>query len=168
LDEVGFELLTRLLDEHGARLVLYAQQWCRTPEDVVQDAFLRLMRERSAPAHPAAWIYRVVRNGAISASRSEERRLRHESTASRGRQNWFTPTCGEMIDSQAAVQVLQSLPIAQRETVVLRLWSGMSFDQIAQLTETSISTAHRRYADGLQALRKALSARTLGAEDRKP
>jgi len=167
MDEVGWKLLTRLLDEHGAKLVLYAQQWCSSPEDVVQNAFIRLMRERSAPDHPAAWIYRVVRNGAISASRSQERRLRHESTAGRGRPSWFTPSCGEAIDSQAAVQALESLSMAQRETVVLRLWSGMSFDQIAQLTETSISTAHRRYADGLAALRQTLSVPSLSAKDSK-
>ena len=40
------ELLSRLLDEHGAALVLYAQQWSRSPEDVVQEAFIQLMRQR--------------------------------------------------------------------------------------------------------------------------
>lgn len=42
---IGPEILTRLLDEHGAALVLYAQQWCDTPEDVVQEAFLALVRQ---------------------------------------------------------------------------------------------------------------------------
>jgi DNA-directed RNA polymerase specialized sigma24 family protein len=35
---VGPELLERLAKEHAAALVLYARQWCGTPEDVVQEA----------------------------------------------------------------------------------------------------------------------------------
>jgi RNA polymerase sigma factor (sigma-70 family) len=156
MDELGPELLLRLLDEHSARLVLFAQQWCRTPEDVVQEAFVRLMRELPPPSDPAAWHYRVVRNGAISASRSSSRRVRHESSAASGREPWFAPSPEDRVDAQSAVDALQSLPIAQRETVVLRLWSNLSFEQIAELTETSASTAHRRYADGLTALRNRL------------
>ncbi len=36
------ELLSRLLDEHSAALVLYAQQFCDCPEDVVQEALIHL------------------------------------------------------------------------------------------------------------------------------
>ena len=43
------ELVSRLLDEHGARLVLYMQQWCEWPEDVVQEAFIRLVQQRPVP-----------------------------------------------------------------------------------------------------------------------
>jgi hypothetical protein len=36
----------RLMDAHGPPLMLYARQWCATPEDVVQDAFLKLLALR--------------------------------------------------------------------------------------------------------------------------
>jgi RNA polymerase sigma-70 factor (ECF subfamily) len=51
---------------------------------------------------------------------------------------------------------LDALPVAVRETVVLRVWSELSFEQIAELTETSLSTAHRRYGEGLEMLRAVL------------
>jgi RNA polymerase sigma factor (sigma-70 family) len=159
MDHVGPELLTRLLDEHGAPLVLYAQQWCTAPEDVVQDAMLQLVRQRPAPSDAAAWLYRAVRNGAISASRSSSRRSRHEATTADVRPAWFAAAEGEGLDAAAAVEALQVLPIELRETVVLRLWSDLSFDEIAKLTETSTSTAHRRYAEGLKALRDRLGVR---------
>ena len=66
----GPELLTRLLDEYGATLVLYARQWCHSPEDVVQEAFLQLMRESHGADNVVGWLFRVVRNGAISVGRS--------------------------------------------------------------------------------------------------
>ncbi len=159
MEHVGSELLTRLLDEHGARLVLYAQQRCTTPEDVVQEAFVGLVRQQPTPFDAVAWLYRAVRNGAISASRSSSRRTRHETTAAEARPGWFTATHGERLDAAAARAALEGLPIELRETVVLRLWSDLSFDEIAKLTETSTSTAHRRYAQGLNTLRDLLRVR---------
>lgn len=156
MDHVGPEMLTRVLNEHGAPLVLYAQQWCAAPEDVVQDAFVALVRQRPAPTDAAAWLYRAVRNGAITAARSSTRRARHESTAAEGRPAWFAAAEGEGLDARTAMDALAELPIELRETVVLRLWSDLSFDDIAKLTETSTSTAHRRYGQGLAALRDKL------------
>ncbi len=159
MDHVGPDLLTRLLNEHGAPLVLYAQQWCATPEDVVQEAFVALARQRPAPADAAAWLYRAVRNGAISAARKSQRRALHESVAAEARPAWFAATDADGLDAAAAVVALEQLPIEVRETLVLRLWSDLSFDEIAKLTETSTSTAHRRYSQGLAALRAKLGVR---------
>ncbi|MHC5544342.1 RNA polymerase sigma factor, partial [Singulisphaera rosea] len=64
---MDFDLLGRLLDRHSAALELYARQWCDVPEDVVQEAFLKLSAQGLVPSRPAAWLFRVVRNGAISA-----------------------------------------------------------------------------------------------------
>jgi DNA-directed RNA polymerase specialized sigma24 family protein len=58
----------RLMDTHGPPLILYARQWCVAPEDVVQDAFLKLVGLGEPPREAVAWLYRVVRNGAIDAS----------------------------------------------------------------------------------------------------
>src|SRR5438309_2325962 len=78
---MGPELLGRLLDQHASALVLYARQWCTAPEDVVQEAFLKLVAQPKPPASPVAWLYRVVRNGALSAARAARRRRHHEAVA---------------------------------------------------------------------------------------
>ena len=128
MDASGVELLTRLLDKHSAALVLYSQQWCRTPEDVVQDAFVAFMRQRQPPENAVGWLYRVVRNAAISASRSEERRTRHESAASHPKEPWFDSQADERIDASTASLALRELPIEQWETIVARLWGGLPFE----------------------------------------
>ena len=111
------ELLGRLLDEHGAALVLYAQQWCETPEDVVQEAFLALVRQAALPENLVAWLYRVVRNEALSASRSSGRRARREAAAAHAGEPWFEPREGERLDAAAATRALERLPIDQREII---------------------------------------------------
>jgi RNA polymerase sigma factor (sigma-70 family) len=150
------EAVKRLWDEHGAALTLYARQWCDAPEDVVQDAFLTLVRQNAAPDNPVGWIYRVVRNRAINASKSRGRKARREAAAAAGGEPWFETAEGDRIDARAAAEALRDIPEDQRETIIARLWGGLSFDEISQLTGGSISTVHRCYQRGLTALRERL------------
>lgn len=152
------EMLKRLLDQHGGPLVLYARQWCDSPEDVLQESLIKLMRLKRPPDNPVGWIYRAVRNGAISAARAGARRKRREAAVAETGRPWFDPTEGERLDAMAVTGALKQLPIEQRETIVARLWGDLSFDQIAKLTGTSTSTAHRRYEAGLAGLREKLGA----------
>ncbi len=154
---VSPELLGQLVDDHAGALVLYARQWCAAPEDVVQEAFVKLVRQGSVPAKPLAWLYRVVRNGAISAARSTRRRRHHESVAAARMPPWFIAESSGL-DAEAATAALHELPVEQREIIVAHLWGGLNFEQIAELVGTSSSTAHRWYAAGLMTLRKRLGA----------
>jgi RNA polymerase sigma-70 factor (ECF subfamily) len=157
MDALDHGSLSRLLDEHGAALVLYARQLCDAPEDVVQEAFIRLMRQRPAPDNVVGWLYRVVRNEAVSAARGGSRRMRHEAVAAARRELWFKSSAEDALDAATAVAALESVPIAEREVIVLRLWSELSFDEIAELIGASTSTAHRRYEQGLKLLREKWS-----------
>src|SRR5262245_22992933 len=85
------DFLGALIDRHSAALVLYARQWCATPEDVVQESFLKLVKQAEPPLQPVAWLYRVVRNGAISQARAARRRQNHESRAAERAAAWFIP-----------------------------------------------------------------------------
>jgi RNA polymerase sigma-70 factor (ECF subfamily) len=156
MGQPALELLPSLIHEHAASLELYAQQWCDTPQDVVQEAFLKFVRQERVPENAAAWLYRVVRNGAISAARSAGRRRRHELASAEMMQSWFEPWEGEAIDSQTATEALQLLPAEQREVIVAHIWGGLTFEQFAQVAECSSSTAYRRYAAGLVAIRERL------------
>jgi RNA polymerase sigma-70 factor (ECF subfamily) len=97
----------------------------------------------------------VVRNGAISAGRGDRRRQKHETAAAQAR-GWFAPAEKPGLDADAAATALRGLPIEQREIIVAHLWGGRTFEQIAELTGLSSSTAHRWYLEGLSALRERL------------
>jgi RNA polymerase sigma factor (sigma-70 family) len=155
MSHVGPAELGQLLDQYGSALVLYARQWCDTPEDVVQEAFLRFVRQHPRPDRPVAWLYRVVRNGAVSAVRSAIRRERHETAAGQSRP-WFVVPEGSLLDARVAASALAELPLELRETIVARLWGELTFEEIAELTSVTASTAHRRYVAGLTELRERL------------
>jgi RNA polymerase sigma-70 factor (ECF subfamily) len=145
----------RLIDAHAAPLVLYARQWCEEPEDVVQEAFLKLVRQSQPPQDAVAWLYRVVRNGALDTAKMARRRQRRESAAARP-VRWFVEPEVDGLDAATAVAALQRVMPEQREVIVARHWGGLSFEQIAEVAGCSASTAYRRYNAGVEDLRKQL------------
>src|SRR6516225_6399200 len=147
--------LARLIDAHAAPLVLYARQWCDAPEDVVQEAFLKLVLQRQPPQDAVAWLYRVARNGALDAAKKDRRRQRRESAAARP-VRWFVEPEVDGLDAETAVAALQRLAAEQREIIIARHWGGLSFEQIAEAAGCSASTAFRRYDAGIEALRQEL------------
>ena len=156
---ISAEAVTRLWDEHGAALVLYAQQWCDAPEDVVQEAFLVLVRQVRAPENPVGWIYRVVRNRAMNAARARGRKARRETVVAHRGEPWFEPAPSDRLDAAEATEALGHLPLDEREVIVARLWGGLGFEQIAGLTGRSLATVYRTFQRGLAALRERLGVR---------
>jgi RNA polymerase sigma factor (sigma-70 family) len=146
--------LGELVDRHSPALVLYARQWCAAPEDVVQDAFLRLVAQRQPPIDPAAWLFRVVRNAALDAAKIDRRRQKREAASVPAR--WFVEPEIDGLDAEHAVAALERLPGELRETIVARLWGGLTFEQIAEASGCSASSAFRRYEAGIAALRESL------------
>ena len=134
---------------------MYARQWSDAPEDVVQEAFLKLAEQRTPPLRAVAWLYRVVRNEAINRLRAEKRRQKHETQAGLLHPGWFLPG-DEGADGQAVAKALERLPEEEREIIVMHLWGGLSFVEIAAVVGSTSSSVHRWYAEGLARLRERL------------
>ena len=88
------------------------------------------------------------------------RRRRHETEAASRSTSWFqadpTATKPGSLDPETASAELRSLPLEQREVIVAHLWGGLTFEQIAELSGCSASTAHRLYFAGLARIRERL------------
>jgi len=150
--------LAVLLQELGPALVLYARTWAARDEaeDVVQRVFVRLLASKRSPLEPRSWLFRCVRNEAISWRRSLRRRLLRERKRARATESLFDFHPGEAIDLHDAQEALELLPAHQREIVVLRIWSGLTLAEIAAITSIPLSTAHDRYRSALAAMRARL------------
>lgn len=151
------DFLSYVIDRYGPALTLYSRQWCSTPDDVVQEAFVKLVRQNPPPLQPIPWLYRVVRNASISQHRSEKRRQNHEGKAAQRAGAWFLPADDPAgLDAIEATRSLLELPMEQREIIVAHLWGGLTFEQIADLVGGSAATCWRRYKAGLETLRNML------------
>jgi RNA polymerase sigma-70 factor (ECF subfamily) len=143
---------------HASKLTLFARQWLdsSSAEDVVQEALVSLLTLRSAPDDPIAWMYRAVRNEAIDLARTASRRRKREQSVAGQRQEWFSASPESLIDARSAEKALSQLPTELAEVVILRIWSELSFSQMARILQVSQSTVHDRYVAALTRLRSAL------------
>jgi len=152
--------LGKWFEAYAPTLVLYVRQWLAPPlaEDAVQDVFARLSSQATEPPNVKAWLFRSVRNAALSRLRSDRRRRRRERRAAGDRREWFDSRTGDLIDARAAQAALVELPDAQRETIILRIWAGMTLREVSRVTGQSIPTAWRNYHAGLTAIRERLES----------
>jgi len=142
-----------LWNEHVRGLILYARHWAdREAEDVVQDAFLKLLATNPPPDNPKTWLYRVVRNAAI------DRQRKNRWFQPPPLDNWFEslPDKSEPFEGVELTQLLDSLPEPCREIVIAKIWGGLNFREIAELTQRPISSVHSDYQSGIERLRKEM------------
>jgi RNA polymerase sigma factor (sigma-70 family) len=154
--QVDAELLGRLLDEHGPALALYAAQWTDTADDCVQEALVELARQAAVPANLRAWLYRVVKHRALNAARGARRRRERESHVATQRLSAVGTTGVGRDEALAVVEAVNRLTPSERELVVMRIWGGLSFEEIGAALSISTSSAHRQYQGALEKLRDIL------------
>jgi len=147
-------------DSYSDRLMLYARNWLGedAARDAVQGAFVRLMRQSLSPRDPQAWLFRTVRNEAITRLRRRERQRRHGSEIAMQRICWFESHPEDLIDAKTAHEVLMTLPEAQREVVLLRIWGQLSLKQIARIVGSPLTTVHSRYKAALAAIKERMQS----------
>src|SRR5882724_4832328 len=98
------ETVAYLFGAYSRALLLYARQWTDAAgaEDVVQRVFVRMLGGGTLPAEPRTWLFRCVRNEAISATRSNRRRQKREQANSQKKTAWFVPQADDRIDAALA------------------------------------------------------------------
>jgi RNA polymerase sigma factor (sigma-70 family) len=157
--------LAEWFDQCAPALALYVRQWLEptAADDVVQELFVKLLSQQGLARNAKAWLYRSARNAAISQGRSFWRRKRREQVVARQRVELFHARPEDAIDAAAASAAVAQLPPDQREAVVLRIWSGLTLAEAAEVTGTSVSTAFARYRAGLSEIRRIMESSTCKA-----
>lgn len=161
----------RWYDDHAVALLLYARHLLpglAAAEDAVQEAFVRTWRHLGdRPAgDPRGLLFTNLRRAALDLARSERaRRGRQEAWMAEAvaEAPWFAapgeaPGGVEEAERRRALEdALRRLPDEQREVVVLKVWGGFTFDEIASHLGIPPNTAASRYRYALGALRRHLS-----------
>jgi RNA polymerase sigma-70 factor, ECF subfamily len=144
-----------LYDRHGPALVAYARSFvtdAAAAEDVVHQVFLRLLSsEIVMPDVPVAYVYRAVCNAALNARRNGRRDAPLDPQRS-----VFKHRGGNMEAAITLEKALEELPEEQREVVVMRIWSGLTLEEVAAATGAPLNTVASRYRYALDKLREKL------------
>jgi RNA polymerase sigma-70 factor (ECF subfamily) len=174
-DQGAFALLVR---RHQTPLFNYALRYlgsAAAAEEVVQDAFVRVVRNAEDFKHAArfsTWVYTIARNLCIDEARKRSHRRHPSLDQGRRGANDEGPTLGEQTADRTAdversatsdrirervVEAVGQLPEEQREVFLMREVSGLSFKEIAEIVGAPENTIKSRMRYALERLQAALS-----------
>ncbi|MEW6321329.1 MAG: sigma-70 family RNA polymerase sigma factor [Acidobacteriota bacterium] len=130
-------------------------------EDLCQKTFLKLhiARQRYRPEAPFRhWIFTIARNVLRDDARERRRRPAIE-VASAEEQAPPAPRsnrCETMDVGLMITEALGTLPLSQREVLVLNRYQGMNYAEIGAILGISENAAKQRAFQGMQTLRRRL------------
>jgi len=147
--------IERLYQEHGRVLLAYACSFMHSVaegEDIVHQVFTRLLRgDVVMTGLPLAYLCRAVRNAALNRRRSAQRESGFDEEV-----RWLEAPAGMEESAIAIERGMSLLAVEQREVVVLHVWGGLTFAEIADTLSISSNTAASRYRYALAKLREVL------------
>jgi len=120
-------------------------------EDAVQTAILGLLRRGRLPANPRPYVFRSVRNAIVDGFRSHGAGGEPMLDANDASSGSPDPVRVRLVE-----QCLGRLSVNERETLVLKAFSGLTFKEIAAMRRRPQGTITARYRRGLRKLREML------------
>jgi RNA polymerase sigma-70 factor (ECF subfamily) len=158
--------LDELYDRYGEKMYRYLVLRLGSPEDaedVLQEAFCRLARysvRRALVRNPRAFAFRVLRNEANRHLAKRIRRRAEEASDPGERDSLASVIEGPDEARPAALaRALGGLPDEQRDVIILKVFEGFSFKEIAAVCEVPANTAASRYRYGIEKLRSLLEGK---------
>lgn len=130
--------------------------------DLSQDAFLKAyqnLRKLDDAARFGPWLYRIAHNEAYSLLRkpkADASKGYDEVSESSVSSNWGRRML-PMEASLAVERALDRLSPDQREAVLLKVYQGFKFEEIAEITATPVSTIKSRVYTALELLKESLA-----------
>ena len=165
--------ISQLIERHSRRVRDYIRMMVKdadVADDILQETLIKAVRiidegRYSDMGKFLSWVLRIAHNQVIDYFRSQKS-ARTVSEAEAGYDVLGTLRYAEhnVEDKMVAAQIesdvrrlVEQLPEEQREVVMMRYYSGMSFQEIADQTGVSINTALGRMRYALINMRKLIN-----------
>jgi len=127
--------------------------------DVVQDTFVKLQNEQRQQLDeaPAKWLFTVCRNGALNICRKEKRMTYLDQELLETRES-DQPAPFEQLEAKEAsgflLKILGTLPPRQQEVLQLKFQNDLSYQEISEITQLSVSHVGVLLHTALKSLRE--------------
>jgi RNA polymerase sigma-70 factor, ECF subfamily len=146
------------LEENASRFLLFARSQTRNEmdaQDVLQEALLACWKRANQMIPPSAWVFRSIRSKAIDRARESDRRSKREIESAQSI-GWFEPNIMEREMGRILESAIKELPETLCEVLILKIWGGLKFREIAEALEIPGNTAASRYRMALERMKKQL------------
>jgi RNA polymerase sigma-70 factor (ECF subfamily) len=124
--------------------------------DVVQSTFLRAVKGRwrfHKVEDPVAYLFQIARNEAARFLGSQRRQIEHSLPVD----ELLTDDVGAVDEAEMVAAALKRLDADDRELVELRIYAGLTFREIADVTDQPQGSVATRYRRALESLRRWLA-----------
>jgi RNA polymerase sigma-70 factor, ECF subfamily len=131
--------------------------------DLTQDAFLKAyqnLRKLDDPSRFAPWLYRIAHNEAYSMFRKRKPEIDVDALEPEATGTKITVGGSSVFPielSLAVASALDRLSADQREAVVLKIYQGFKFEEMAEILSCPISTIKSRLYTALELLQTELA-----------
>lgn len=169
--------ISELIDRHSRRVRDYIQMMVRdsdVADDIFQETFIKAVRVIDEGRYAdngkfLSWVLRIAHNQVIDYFRTRrQNRTLSESEAGYDLFGSLRLAEGTVEDAMVSRQIerdvrslIRELPDEQREVVMMRYFSGLSFKEIAEQTGVGINTALGRMRYALINLRRMIKEKNL-------
>ena len=133
-------------------------------DDLIQEMWLRIHKARHTyrPGEPLLpWLYAIARNIRIDHYRKSGRTTSHEQPLDETPEG-ETATAPEPVPIPNLEVLLAPLPESQREVITMLKVEGMSLEEVARATSSSIGSVKQKAHRGYEKLRERLTMLGLG------
>jgi RNA polymerase sigma-70 factor (ECF subfamily) len=155
-----------LVNRWKGRVFQYALRYSNDrffAEEVMQRVFIQVYQKLDQLRDPDKfkwWMYKIISNECFSEGRKLKRNNEliqpSESLpdATDGRDPYYLYHRNER--GKVVLMALQSIPVEQRQVIIMKEYDGMKFREIAEVLEESENTVKSRLYYGLKAMRNIL------------
>ena len=160
-DRPGTDAFLTLYHSHVNKIYAYLMVRCghaQTAEDLTSQVWMKAWQAWPTvrPERPTSWVYQIARRTLIDHQRHQPEIAWDGLEAAMNR-----PGHNSSQDIAEIRQALWKLADEQRDIIVMRVWDGLSFAEIAEVLNSSESACKMRYQRGVVRLGSLLTLLTL-------
>ena len=167
------EALVELYDQHGEALLRYltARVGATNARDVLQNVFTRLLRYHRKLAKAknlTAYIFQTARNVTIRFQQETENVAASRAATIDNAVGLTDPSVSSVksVEDQETVQALLAhLDEASKEIVQLKIFSGLTFKEVAQIVAMPEQTTATKYRRAIEKLKQLAQGEIVSGSD---
>lgn len=139
------------------RFIYFKTHHTETAEDLTSKTFMKALENiksyQAGKASFSVWLYKIARNTVIDHYRTKKININLDDIWNLGSEENISIDTDVKIKMEKVREYMRELKIAQREIIIMRVWQGMNYKEIAEVVGKSEVNCRMDYLRGIKILK---------------